>query len=176
MHEEGGNADVQGGEERADDGHQRRRAHLECGLQGQADGGHAEQCTTQHQGHLAQAAEEHGAEAQGQQHHQRRDHGETQQDGGGAGMEGVHAEEDAVGALSGETQAQVVGQVRVEQGVGDHPEDVEAEMLDVGAGGDAGGDGHIGQYPRVVLTQHGCRSGGVEQGGLHGLDLSLVLS
>ncbi|MCY1292020.1 hypothetical protein D9M70_412310 [compost metagenome] len=176
MHEEGGDADVEGGEGHADQRHQGRGAALEFGLQGQADRQHAGQRTRQYQGHLAQAAEDHGAEVEGQEDHQRGHHGEPQQGHGRAGVEGVEAEQDALGALSRVAQAQMMGQVRIEQGVGDDPEDVEAEMLDIGAGGDGGGNGHVGQHPGVVFAQHGRRGGGVEHGELHGWGLSLVHS
>ena len=64
-----------------------------------------------------------------------------------AGVQGIDEHQHQGGLLrmiALETVAQVVGQVRVEQGVGHHPQDVVAEVLRVGAGGNAGGGGDIG--------------------------------
>ena len=52
-----------------------------------------------------------------------------------------------------ETAAEIVRQMGIEQGVGHHPQDVVAEVPHVGAGGDAGSRGDIGQYARIVFAQ-----------------------
>ena len=70
-----------------------------------------------------------------------------------------------------ETVAQVVGQVRVEQGVGHQPQDVVTEMVDIGSGGHGRGRSDIGQDPRVVFTEQGGR---LRPG--HGIFIQLRLS
>lgn len=45
-----------------------------------------------------------------------------------------------------ETQADLMSQMRVEQGVGYQPENIVTKVLDAGAGGNAGRSHHIGQH------------------------------
>jgi len=95
-------------------------------------------------------------------------------DGGGAGVQGIDEHQHQGGLLrmiALETVAQVVGQVRVEQGVGHQPQDVVTEMLDIGSGGHGRGRSDIGQDPRVVFTEQGGR---LRPG--HGIFIQLRLS
>ncbi|MNY38297.1 hypothetical protein D3C86_1729160 [compost metagenome] len=77
-------------------------------------------------------------------------------------MQGVDEQQDQGGGarmITLEVLAQVVGQMRVEQGIGHHPQNVVAEMPGVGAGSDARGHGDIGQCARVVFAQRWRRQG-----------------
>ena len=75
---------------------------------------------------------------------------------GRAGVQGIEEKQGEVGLLrvvALEAAAEIVRQMRVEQGVGHHPQNVVGEVPDIGAGGDAGGRGYIGQYARIVFAQ-----------------------
>ncbi|MNP07453.1 hypothetical protein D3C76_994750 [compost metagenome] len=122
--EVGDDADVQPREQDADQRHQHRRLALEAG-HGQRPGEHrGAQRDQQDQAERAQAAEHQRGKGQHQNQHQAGHHRIAEQRRAGAGMHGVDVEQQlagAVGVFGLEAAAQVVGQVRVEQGVRDHP-------------------------------------------------------
>ena len=75
-------------------------------------------------------------------------------------MQGVEKQQHQVALLRVvvfEAGAQVVGQVRVKQGVGHDPQQFIAEVVGVVARCHAGGHGDIGEDARVVFTQGGSR-------------------
>ncbi len=121
------------------------------GAQRHAAGGHQ-----QAQAEIAHAADDQGTETENQQEHQAGHGREAEQHAGRAGVQGIEEQQGEVGLLrivALETAAEIVRQMRVEQGVGHHPQNVVGEVPDIGAGGDAGGRGDIGQYARIVFAQ-----------------------
>ncbi|MDT4838508.1 hypothetical protein FQZ97_722660 [compost metagenome] len=178
--EVGDDADVQPREQDADQRHQHRRLALEAG-HGQRPGEHrGAQRDQQDQAERAQAAEHQRGKGQHQNQHQAGHHRIAEQRRAGAGMHGVDVEQQlagAVGVFGLEAAAQVVGQVRVEQGVRDHPEDLVAEVAAQGARGDAGGDGDVGQHAGMVLTQGYSDIGAARlfrDDGLHALNIPVA--
>ena len=156
VNEIGGGADVECREQNADQRDQRRGDALVMQTHHGVSQADADAHAEQRHGQVAQAAAHQGAEAEGQQEHQAGHDGEAEQQDAGTGIHGVQAEQDLCRAfrmIALEAVAQVIGQVRIEQGVRHHPQQVHREVLDVGTGGNGRGADQIGEHAGVVLAQ-----------------------
>ncbi|MNN26896.1 hypothetical protein D3C81_1404170 [compost metagenome] len=180
--EVGGDTDIEGGQQDADQRDQHRRRTLEAGHDQRAGEHRAAQRHQQDQGERTQAAEHQRGEGQDQHQHQAGHHRVAEQGGGGADMYRIDVQQGlpgTVGVRRREAAAEVIRQVRVEQGVRHHPEDVVAEVIAQGASGDAGGDGDVRQHAGMMLAQGYSDIGAARlfrDDGLHALEFSLSIA
>ena len=167
MQEVTGTPEVQHGAHHAGDGHQQRTGEVDA----LEEGGTAQRRSTggeqQAETEQARTASQHAGVAQHEQQHQGGHQREAQHHRGHADMDGIDGGQQDIGlgaTIAPELQAQGLGHMRIEQGIGDQPQ-AHGIGLGVVTRGDAGGGDQIGEYPSVVDAQAvtGCSEEPVER-------------